>query len=359
MEQGPCRSRIRDFLQVSLSGVRSTGHSLAARADGAMSATRADRAAVRSACSVLACARMVPALLRTAWVSGILLLGTGCGSLVDLDVDYRDCVPVTASRHTESFEPGTSLQDLRDRCWQVENPGTAPGGLNEKFFVDDGDLVLRVFPPADDDFDQWSGLDQGPMIAWSVPGDFVAVARVEALRKSVASHCLDPGEGAGLAVRRRSDPSSWATWLVEPFLWERDGKKAVCAEDTDDTNNPSVQARAHTSVAGAPDFSALDFGADGEADIALCRIGAELYYFLRAGDDPKTPVWVQPKGATHTLGSGVVEVGLTASGVDADGLGGDPGFHTEAHFAWVVFNEGPVADGCVGALESIALPEGD
>lgn len=284
---------------------------------------------------------------------------SGCQSLVDVDVTYKECVPIAETSYATEFRAGTTLADLQDRCWHVENQGPAPGGLSEKIFVSDGDLVIRTVAPVDDDFDRWSGTDRGPMVSRRLEGEFVVVARAEALRKSVASHCLDPTEAAGLAVGQVDEPNAWATWLIEPFLWENGPKKAVCEEDTDDSNNATATGRGRSSLTGAEDFRIDDIGADGEVDIAICRVGSELSYFYRSGSDPKSPTWLQPKGGSHSFGNGPVEVGLTANGVDIDPLDSDPGFHTEAHFNWVVFREGSVADGCAGALESLTLPEGD
>ena len=295
-------------------------------------------------------ARQVWKILATGLAWAPLL---GCNSVLGLDITYRECVEPEGKRYVESFE-GEGLQSLRDRCWRVANPGPDPAAIEKKIFVEDGDLVMRVFDSADPkDLDQWSTDDQAPFLHRSVESDFLIVARAEASTKSNGDHCLPAGNAAGLAVRRPDAPGEWATWTVEPHLWVNGTKQAVCIDDTDDTNNPTATARLRSFN---PTWAQADFeniGVDGEVDIAICRVDDQVYYYYgQRTADPGKNLWFPQTSASvaHALGAGPIEIGLTATGQA-------PEFKVAGHFNWVVIETGAYGDGCGGALERFSLPE--
>jgi len=287
---------------------------------------------------------------------GTCLLALGCHSLLDLDVSYEECVDVQGSRYAESFSD-TDLQGLRDRCWRVDNAGVAPSGIEQKLFVEDGDLVMRVEDPAGaKDQDQWTSDDQAPLIYRRLEGDFLVVVRAEASTKANGDHCLPAGNAAGLAVRKSDAPQDWATWTVEPYLWNDGTKQAECKEDADATNDPTATVRLGTAKKPAwPEASYENVGVDGEADIAVCRVDGDVYYlFGKATGDPTKNEWrpATSEVVSHAFGAGPLDVGLTTTGTA-------PKFEAAGHFNWVVFERGKWGDGCSGALERFSLPEED
>ncbi|MCC6900040.1 MAG: hypothetical protein IT377_13760 [Polyangiaceae bacterium] len=279
----------------------------------------------------------------------------GCTSLQDLDVEYRDCVDVGGTRYAETFDD-SDLATLEDRCWHVDNLGLAPAGRDKKLFVEDGDLVVRVTDPGSGtDGDQWTANDQAPFVYRELDGDFLVVARAEAIGAASNDHCLAPGNVAGIALRRATERDVWATWTVEPHLWVVGPKQASCLDDTDETNNATATARLAGSEPGFASATFADIGADGEADLAVCRVQDEVHYFYgRATVDPRKDEWL-PLGTavvSHALGPGPLEVGATAAGKA-------PSFQVAGHFTLMVFERGPWGDGCAGALEQLELPKED
>ena len=277
----------------------------------------------------------------------------GCSALQDLDVEYRDCVDVGSGRYVETFEE-TDLRTLEDRCWQVDNVGPAPAGRAQKLFVEDGDLVVRVNDPTPgSDLDQWTTSDQAPLVYRRLEGDFLVVARAEAIRKGANDHCLDAGNVAGLALRRADQPAVWATWTVEPHRWVDGAKQALCADDSDETNNPTATARLASSEPGFATAAFPNIGEDGEADLAVCRVDDRAYYFYgKPGPNPLKNEWL-PLGSasvSHVIGTGPVDVGATAAGKA-------PIFQAAGHFTWMIFERGTWGDGCAGALDQIESPE--
>lgn len=283
-------------------------------------------------------------------VLAVLCAGSvsACNAFLDLDVSYEPCVDPPGSRYAEGFR-GRTLQDLRDRCWRIANPGHAPSGIGEKIFPEDGDLVMRTeYEPGSSDRDEWTSTDQAPFFHRQLEGDFLVVARAEASTKASADHCLPAGSSAGIALRPRDSQSEWMTWTVEPFLWNQGGKQADCKEDADETNNPTATVRLRTS--GGADEPTSNVGLDGEADIAVCRVGDAIHRYYR---QPTPDLLLDGWKAQGELGmTGPVDVGVTATGKGEE-------FKAAGHFNWVVFARGTWGDGCAGALEQFALPEED
>lgn len=283
---------------------------------------------------------------------GLLLLG--CDALLDLEVTYQDCVDTRRTPWVETFDEG-DLGDLQDRCWRVDNVGSAASASAGRIFVEDGDLVIRVGDgdPAAADLDEWSAGDQAPLFFRRLEGDFLLVARVEAATKATGDHCLPPGNAAGLAVRRPGAGGDWATWTVEPHLWSDGSKQAECQDDLDPTNDPTATVRVRQSV--GPEWaesSYEDVGEDGEVDLAICRVGADVHYLYRgveisAGRYQWLPI--APGGVAHPFGVEPLDVGLTATGAA-------PNFETAGHFTWVAVVSGSWGDGCLGALEHFSPP---
>jgi hypothetical protein len=280
----------------------------------------------------------------------LALIPCGCHSLQDLDVDYRDCVDVEQTTYREEFSD-TDLESLRDRCWHIDNQGLTPQGITRKFFVEDGDFIIRVDnTDKTSDPDDWTATDQAPMFYRRLSGDFLVVVRVEAASQVGADHCIPPGNRAGLVARRSDDPSVWSTWTVQPYLWDHGGGDvALCDEDANENNNPTATVQVRSSQASFAEYDMDDVGADGEADIAICRIGSVVHYYYGQAGSPTKNIWLpSAMDVSHPLGSGPVDVGMTAAGTPPEVAG---------HFNWIVLQTGVYGDGCAGALESFTLPE--
>lgn len=308
---------------------------------------------------------------------GLLLLPLlGCHSVQDLDIQYQDCVEVAEKNYLEEFD-GNSTRPLRDsHCWKTDNEGVAPGGIDSKIFIEDGDLIMRVDDTTPDpdaaspDLDEWTSTDQAPMFFRRLTGDFLVVVRAEASSFN-GDHCMEMGMNrAGLVLRQADDRSVWTTWTVTPFL----GSSAVCDDDDDETNNPTATVEVRSSNPAFATFTKDDQGADGEADLAICRLGSKVYYYYGrslAPEDPTKNAWLPKTGSvpdagsvdagddagpditeptSHAIGAGPLDVGLTAAGTS-------PFFEVAGHFNWIVFEQGVKGDGCAGALEEFTLPE--
>lgn len=288
----------------------------------------------------------------------------GCHSFMDLDVTYQECVDVPGNRYVEQFS-GETLQSLRERCWRVDNPGNAPSGIEQKVFVDDTDLVMRVEDGGSSaDLDEWTQNDQAPLVYRRVEGDFLVVVRAEAATKAKADHCLPPGNAAGLALRVSDQPEAWATWTVEPYLWTNGTQKADCLEDADETNNPTATVRLRSSNPSQwVETEYEDVGLDGEADIVICRVDDRVYYqYGKATADPTKNLWLPAgSGVSHTVGTGAIDLGLTVHGrrtsVTPPATPPETDFAAAGHFNWVVFDHGTYGDGCSGVLDLLTLPE--
>lgn len=275
---------------------------------------------------------------------GLLLLPVaGCHSLQDLDIQYEDCVEEKQASYREEFGED-SLQLLRDsHCWKSDNEGAAPQGLDSKLFVEDGDLVMRADDSGTTDLDQWTLTDQAPMFFRQVQGDFLVVVRAEAATIVQGDHCLN-GESAGLVVRQSNDPSTWSTWMVQPDLAPGVG----CSDE----DTPPARVEIRSSNPALQEFGLGGVGADGEADVAICRVGGKIFfYYGLATTDPTKNTWEPKVGAvSHAIGPGILDVGVTVAGID-------PNFDVAGHFNWIVFQEGTYGDGCSGALDGFVLPE--
>jgi hypothetical protein len=271
-----------------------------------------------------------------------------CRAVVDADVTYRECERVG---YLEEFAPGTTLEGLKERCWQVDNPPSDVPALPD-LFVDDDDLVMRVVEPLDGVRQQWRDGDEAPMIFQRIESDFLVVTRIEALDKVSGDHCLAEGNMAGIVARRSAD--EWSTYLLGPFT--PDPPATIdCSDDSDSPPPTLVQARSRGGSWGADlEDRGVDHagvGIDGEADIALCRLhGTLIYYYRDPESTAEEPTWTRL--GSHDVGTGGLDVGLTVSGWD-------PFYEAEGHFAWALYDVGIAADGCAGALEPLVLPAQD
>lgn len=279
--------------------------------------------------------------LRIAVLSWPLL---GCSELVDPGITYH----CDRDGYAENFVQGDDLDDLANRCWLVDN--VVEG--RESVFLDDGDLEIRATAPNGGPREQWAGDDQAPMAYQTFDGDFIMVARVEALNKVSADHCLPEGNLAGLVLRQGG--TDWATFMLGPFTPDDVDPMPDCTDDSENLPPTQGVVRSRDEVFGA-DFVIRGeddegIGEDGESDLAVCRVDNSIVYYHRDPESPETkPEWVQLDG-THAVASGALDVGLTVTGQD-------PSYEVSGHFNWVVFAEGKVADGCNGALSKVKLPK--
>jgi hypothetical protein len=295
---------------------------------------------------------MASATLRGMRAVGGLLLAcsalVSCRTVVDGGVSYRSC----RDHYLETFPPETTPKNLVERCWEIANDEPA----TDDVFPSDGDLVMRVHEPIPGAFGQrWAGAEQGPMAFQRVSGDFVAAVRVEALDQIAGDHCLEQiddtgdgvGESAGMVVRLADH--SWFVFLIAPFTPTGNPDNLQC--DREDPALPTqgiVRSRDGTQARFIRGVNDAGIGIDGEAQIATCRRGDELFLFYI---DPAAtePTWVPFDTApAFEAVSGVVEVGATVSG------GTD--YKIEGHFTSTFFTDGLGPDGCQGALEGLDLP---
>ena len=278
--------------------------------------------------------------------AALLASSTACQSFFDVDVEYEPCVQPQIP-YEEEFRDGR--QGLSDRCWEFDNESA------NEVFVDDGDLVIRL-----KDSGMWTPTEQAPMAYRRLEGNFIVAARVEALGKTNADHCLPESNLAGIVVRRAEPTLEWASLMLGPDLEEM----GVQCEDESD-NPPRARVRVHSPTWGPampdfpdPDFTQTGIGDDGEADIAVCRLDNELLYFYRdINETDPLRAWKSVDGpAEHDVGDGPLDVGLTAAVLD------DPAqatFDVEGHFNWIVLDDDLGADGCGGVLDTLKLPKGD
>jgi hypothetical protein len=266
---------------------------------------------------------------------------SGCRAVVDPGVSYHDC-PV---EQTQEFGDDTSIETLQQGCWQLDNADNDPTNV----FVHDGDLVIRTSEPIYGRREQWAGADQAPMFFTAVEKDFLLVARIEAVHKLTGDQCLPDGNMTGL-VLRQPDTDAWATFLVGPF----DLASHDCVDDSGDPAPMMGVLSSRDDVWGSHfvehGAQMAGIGDDGEVDMVACRVQNTVAYYYRdpaKGLDP--PAWIQ-LGEPRVVGSGPIEVGMTASGAD-------PNYAVEAHVDWAILTQGPVGDGCRGALEALTLPE--
>jgi hypothetical protein len=278
---------------------------------------------------------------------------TACRAIVEPGITYvgEDAGGGACQREIaleESFSTPTDMSTLSERCWQVDNLRDAANG-----FVDDGDFVLRVSAPTTDDRDEWSGEQQAPMLYQALAGDFLVVTRVEGVKRGSGSHCLPEGNAVGLAARRPEPALEWTTLLIAPFTPDPLPEGSGCEEEAEVPLPTKAIIRSRDEAWGPDTVTTGDgqegIGVDGEADLALCRVDTKLIYFYREPtSDPETPVWTEI--LEHDVGTGPLDVGLTATGMDPD-------YEAEGHFTWAAVRDGLPGDGCTGAFEDLEVPK--
>jgi hypothetical protein len=287
--------------------------------------------------------------MRGARILPFVLATLGCQAVADPGVEYVDCLSEPSGRYVETFDrplPSSA------RCWRTEHL-ESPGYLQES---DDGDLFIH---PSGDAGSQWLGQEQGSLFFHEVTGDFLAVARAEAVAGlPIGDHCLNSNEAAGLAVRRR-EPLAWSLLLVRPDL-DEDGlmDPALCGDDPATPPAAQVTKSSYGFAVDATDIIS-GVGSDAEADIALCRKDATLFYFVQ---DAATRAAAEAAGRRPNLkegfhsievGYGPLDVGLTAT---AAAVGGTL---PEGHFNWLFLQDylAKHPESCASALENFAYPE--
>lgn len=273
-----------------------------------------------------------------------------CQALTDPGVDYVDCFPSDDGKLAETFDDADN-QPERDRCWKTDNLVT-PARVHEF----DSDLIIH---PNGTVGASWSESSQAPFFFQTLTGDFLVVARAEAVSTiPKGDHCLAPSEATGLVVRRRV-PFAWTALLVRPDLSE---DELLLQERCGD--NPLTETFAKVTVEtsgleGGVTGEVQGVGADAEADIALCRADDQLYFYHQdaatRGQDPDEPPNLKLAFSALEVGYGPLDVGLSATA--QAGARTSP----EGHFDWIVLEDyasGPrPSDGCLGALESFSYPE--
>lgn len=277
----------------------------------------------------------------------------GCRAVVDSG-DYTPC---PRSHYTEEFTPPMTLKTLYERCWEVSGADPDPTErLNPKDVLpDDGDLVIHVRSPDNGGDEHWRGSDQGPFVYQTVDDSFLLIARVEVLSQVSGDLCLTEGNGVGLVARLAAAEPDWITFFLQPFSPPPAGTS--CNDEEGDPIPIWAQARSSDDSFELSELNGdVGVGVDGEADLALCGVSGQLFFFVR---DPlsaeSAPVWIQLGGgqaAGYQLGANPIEIGMSAAGKA-------PNFHAEGHFTWVYLTEGLRGDGCRGALEEVALPKSE
>src|SRR5262245_21133318 len=109
-------------------------------------------------------------------VAGTTSVLLSCRAIVDAGVEYRDW---ERRPYTEEFTEGTTLKDLYERCWQIDNTSEHPSDV----FVSEGDLVIRVSRPASGKGEEWAADEQGPMAFQMLASDFLVAIRIEAVNQ--------------------------------------------------------------------------------------------------------------------------------------------------------------------------------
>jgi hypothetical protein len=275
---------------------------------------------------------------------GLLPL-VSCRALVDPGVTYREC---NRDQVTEEFSGETTLKTLQEGCWQAANTADSPSDM----FVDDDDLIIRVSEPASGSSAQWAGVEQGPMLYQHFEQDFLMVVRVEAVNKVSGDHCLTDGNRVGLVVRRSDPELAWSTFLIGPFMPPNLDPAADCIDAAEVPLPTKGVVQSHNDAWGPELIAEGDnqggIGLDGEVDLVMCRVDNVLVFFYRDPmSETESPIWVQV--GDHEVGSGAMDVGMTAAGAAS-------AFEVEGHFAWTSFTGSIGADGCRGALEGITVP---
>lgn len=270
-------------------------------------------------------------------------------------VDSGDYAPCPRSHYSEDFTPPTTLKTLYEQCWNVSGADADPTEQLEPTdtFTDDGDLIIRVRRPDNGGKEHWRGTEQGPFVYQTLEDSFLLITRVEILNQSSGDLCVKEGNSAGLVARTVGADPGWVTFFLQPFSPRPPG--TFCNDEEGDPIPTWVQVRSRDDSLELSELNGvLGVGADGEADLALCGLSGQLFFFVR---DPASttdaPAWIQLGGSEipgYELGSTPIEVGLSAAGRD-------PNFQAEGHFTWTYLTEGLLGDGCRRALDEATLPE--
>ncbi len=240
----------------------------------------------------------------------------------------------------ESFDPAVTAESLAEHCWFND--------LDEEHtFPSDGDLVVVGSDPGNGQ-PQWSGAVEGPLLYRVFDSSFLLVTRVEILNRVSANLCLSSEQRAGLVLRSR-DGDEPVTLFVHTAPSELDCKLEGGA-------NIEATVQSGGTSGSLSDLSPQGVGVDGEADIAVCRVGDILAFYVR---DPTSttdaPTWEEVETPVAIQRGGIVEAGLAAAGAPDTATP----FGIEAHFTWVAFDDSVGADGCSRALEDLVLPQAE
>jgi hypothetical protein len=271
-----------------------------------------------------------PMLLVASWAL------CGCRAIVDSDVTYCN---LDLSHYEDEFPIGMTTEQLYEKCWRVANADD-----RSEVFVDDGDLIMRIVATDRGEHLAWQEADQGPMAYQRFMGDFIVVARLEALKPADASHCLEPDNVAGLAVRSVDQPGDWATFLMGPY----DVELYDCTDESMDLPPTKAQILTSNPSWGESFVTTEDIGYEGDAFLSICRLGDTAEYTFTPSTPPMAPPLREPRVHSHAV-SGPVDVGPALSARTAP-------FEIEGHFDWIAYSNVIGADGCKRAREDIVLP---
>jgi hypothetical protein len=275
---------------------------------------------------------------RALAVSALLFTVPSCRAAID-EPTYRCTLP-TEFPFVETFDG--DVGELQDRCWETRD------AQSSALFTDDGDLVIRPEAPA-----SWAPGESAPSLTQAIEGDFVVITRAEPVNVLQGDHCrLGESEVAGLVADRDTEPAGWLTLTVRPTGVTPEN----CVDEAPDPPRAIVERTVYgfglSGDASAP--TAKDgVGEDGEADVALCRLGNVLASYTR-----NVASTVDASVATNAawtlvrdddVGPGALHVGVTAARGNVS---------MEGHFNWVVFQRiGRLgSDGCEGELANFTEP---
>ena len=266
---------------------------------------------------------------------------SACQSLADLNIDYVCLDPPTP--YIEGFDgaPAERMATfLKDRCWRVEAAD---------IHSDDSDLKLEAESNL---VSERSWREDPPRLVRRVAGDFVLIAQAETADGGAGDFCkLRDGDAAGIVVRSvGSEPASLAAVTVDP---DYESVAADPATDCIDAPATSPPARVHVFADGREFEPTLGVGEDGEAEIAVCRRGGNLWVFYLDREaylsgTEATP-W-QEAGSISTIGEDPVDVGLVTT-LSATGSANN----VQGSFNWLAFDT--FVSECGSYLQEFVVPE--
>jgi hypothetical protein len=271
------------------------------------------------------------------WLTTVVttLLASGACSVITSHEDVASCDGAGA----ETFEGAVTAEELAARCWFTR-------GDDSQVFPNDGDLVIVGRDPGGG-MPEWKGGVEGPLFHRVFESSFLLVTRVEILNRVSADLCLSQEQRVGLVVRSR-DGAEPVTLFIHTNPSDLD-----CEAEGGAVVHASLTAGETTG--SLTDLSDQGVAEDGEVDLAICRAGDILAFYVRDPTSLMTaPIWREVETSAAIRRAGVVEAGLAAAGApDAE-----TPFGVEAHFAWVAFEDALGGDGCARALEEdLKLPE--